>query len=237
MSLLPRPVGGIVGTLLRTTGSRNTRGRIGGGLAVLSLTLIALAFVMTTALVMALARASTARWEREKRSARAPRRPAVAPRTPRTASALRFPVMIVRRAVAGLRGPASLRAPLKAVVDTVATTPKQVVSHVRPLPQLVGNVQSLIGQGLRKAGWRKSRTAAALADDDGTDVPVPLVRKRSPGAREIRRDAMARVPGRRFFRRIPRRPHRRTFGFLQRHDRTASPRILHRDGDDGPVAG
>ena len=54
-----------------TTGSRNTCGRTGGEPVVLWLTVTAVAFLVATALVIALARGSTARWEREKRAASA----------------------------------------------------------------------------------------------------------------------------------------------------------------------
>ena len=71
-------VGGIVSTLLRTTGSRNIRGRTGGGPVVLWLTLTVVGSLVATALAIALARSSTARWEQEKRAARAARRASVA---------------------------------------------------------------------------------------------------------------------------------------------------------------
>lgn len=68
--MLLDPVGGIVRTLLRTTGSRNIRGCIGGGPVVMGLTLTVVGFLVATVLVTVLARSSTARWERARRAAR-----------------------------------------------------------------------------------------------------------------------------------------------------------------------
>jgi hypothetical protein len=231
---MTRAVGGIVSSLLRTTESRNIRGGI-GGVVVVSLTLTAVGFVAGMALVIALARASTARWEREKRLARVPRRPAIDPRTPPAAFAARLSGAMVRRAVAVMRHPAALRAPLRDAADALATAPRQVASHVPSVPRWWGNARSLVGGGFRKATRRRSRTAAP-ARDDGADAPDPLAPRRSPGARAVRRAGMAGAAGPRFFRRIPRPPRRRALRFLHRHHRTESQRVLHGDSDEGPAA-
>src|SRR5688572_28863557 len=103
--------------------------------AVLTLTLIVTGFVVATALVIVLARTSTARWEKEKRPARAPRRPTVAGHAPFAATAARLPVAVARW-VAAMRSPASRRAPLKVVAETLATAEKEVASRVGPFPRL-----------------------------------------------------------------------------------------------------
>jgi hypothetical protein len=202
---------------------------------VVSLTLTVVGFVAAMALVIALARTSTARWEREKRLARVPRRPAVGPRTPLAALAARLSGAMVRRAVAVLRHPASLRAPLRDAADALATAPKQVASHVPSVPRWWGNARSLVGGGFRKAARGTSRIVSP-ARDDGADAPDPVTPRRSRGARAVRRAGMARAAGPRFFRRIPRRPRRRALGFLHRHHRTKSQRVLQGDSDEGSAA-
>src|SRR4051794_31088924 len=231
---MTRAVGGIVSSLLRTTESRNFRGRI-GGVVVVSLTLAAVGFVAGIALVIALARASTARWEREKRLARAPRRRAADPRPRLAAFAARLSRAMARRAVAAVRHPASLRAPLRDAADALATAPRQVASHASSVPRWWGNARSLVGEGLRKVTRGTSR-ATSPARDDGADAPDPLTPRRSPGARAVRRARKAGTAGPRFFRRIPRRPRRPALGFLHRHHRIESQRVLHGDSDEGPAA-
>ncbi|SNR24160.1 hypothetical protein [Blastococcus mobilis] len=233
---MTRPVGGIVVSLLRTTESRNMRGRI-GGVVVSSLTLTAVGFVAVTALVIALARTSTARWEREKRLARAPRRPATPPRTPLAGMAARLSGVMARRVVAVLRNPASLRAPLRGAAGALATAPKQVASHVPSAPRWWGNARSLVGERVRRATRATGRTASSPVGDDGAETPDPLAPERSPGARAVRRAGMATAAGPRFFRRIPRHPRRPALGFLHRHHRTGNERVLHGDSEEGPTPG
>jgi hypothetical protein len=96
--------------------------------------LTAVGFLVLTALVIALARSSTARWEREKRRARVPRRPAPPPTLPeRAAHGVRGAVVRWTVTAVHLRTP--LPAPLNAVAGLLVTTTRQAVARVRPGPE------------------------------------------------------------------------------------------------------
>lgn len=199
----------------------------------LTLTLIVTGFVVATALVIVLARTSTARWEKEKRPARAPRRPTVAGHAPFAATAARLPVAVARW-VAAMRSPASRRAPLKVVAETLATAEKEVASRVGPFPRLRGRLRrARLGELLPRVRPTKSRAAASPSEDGDNDMTVRVVRRRSRRALAVRGAATADASARRFFRRTPRRPRRGALDFLHRHDRTDDQRVLHGDGDGG----
>jgi hypothetical protein len=205
--------------------------------AVLTLTLIAAGFLVATVVVIVLARTSTARWEKEKRPARVPRRPTTAGRAPLAATAARLPVAVARW-VAAMRSPASRRAPLKLVAETLATAEKEVASRVGPFPRLPGRLRSSrFGELLRRMRRTRSRAVDPPSDDsDVDDMPVRVIRRRSRRALAVRRAATADRPARRFFGRTPRRPRRGALAFLHRHHRSDDPRVLHGDGGDGPPA-
>lgn len=202
--------------------------------AVASLTLTVVGFFVATAVVIALARTSTARWEKARRAARVPRPPVRARRRTSAGGAARGPGTVVRKVVAMIRGPASLRASLK-VAGSLATAPKQVVSRGRPFPRLFGILRSsLTRRALRTAGANNGSPASPV--HDVADSALPLVPRRSRGARPMRRDNVPGTVSRRLFRRKARLPRRRARGFLHRHDRAEDQHVLHGDSDESPTA-
>lgn len=68
-------------------------------------------FVLVTSLVIAMARSSTARWEREKRAPRAPLPPPVAPREPADGPAVSWSGARARAAGVVVRARAAIRVP------------------------------------------------------------------------------------------------------------------------------
>jgi hypothetical protein len=122
------------------------------------LTLIVVGFLVATAVVMALARGSTARWEQDRRAAVAARADESARRTS-SAGSTRRTQGAVRRGVAALRGRVSRLAPVRAVVRLVPTDVRDRTSRM-PLRRVVGGLtSSLSGAGakLRAGRWKKSR--------------------------------------------------------------------------------
>lgn len=200
---------------LRTTGSRNIRSRIGGGPDVWWPVVAVVGFLCTTAVVIALARSSTARWEREKRAARAARREAVAPPTPAGVAA-RLRGTLVRGTAAARHGAASVGRPLKAVPGVLESTRQQVLSQRRPFRHPAAALRSVVGGARGRHAKPTEIEEPELPVDDGgaggTDLPVP-----EPQPRGSRRHA-----------------RRRALPFVHRHDRRQDPRPLHSDVDEGP---
>jgi hypothetical protein len=229
---MPCAIGWIVKQLQRTTGSRNTRGRIGGEPAVASLTLTVVGFVVVTALVIALARSSTARWERTKRAARAPRREGIVPHATLIGDVVELPGKVVRAATGRL---VSLRTPVKKVAARLEAPAKQVVSRVRPLLRPLRILRSWL-PGRRRRQATTGSSPASPIPDDATGRSLPLVSKRSRGPRAIRRNTRARAVGRTLFRRTPRLPTRAARRFLHRHAGTDDPHVLQAYNDESPTA-
>jgi hypothetical protein len=153
----------------------------------------AVGFLVLTALVIALARSSTARWEREKRMARVPRHPAPPPSLPeRAAHGVRGAVVRWTVTAVHLRTP--LPAPLNAVAGLLVTTTRQAVARVRPGPEHdqplaveapaepTGPVDDVPPRG---AHSRRGRALRLLhRQDPGDDAPVaPAGGDGSPTAR------------------------------------------------------
>jgi hypothetical protein len=97
--------------------------------------LTAVGFLVLTALVIALARSSTARWEREKRVARVPRHPAPPPPSLPERAAQGVRGAVVRWTVTAVHLRTPLPAPLNAVAGLLVTTTRQAVARVRPGPE------------------------------------------------------------------------------------------------------
>jgi hypothetical protein len=217
--------------LLRTTETRNFRGRTGGGPSVASLTLIALAFVVVTALVITMARRSTARWERAGRAARAPRREVIAPGAALAGDAAR-PGTVRRRIVAAMGRTTSIRAPLRGLAETLVTSPKVVASRVRRFLRPFDILRS----SLRDGALGKPRRTTRSVHDEATDEPVPLVQNRIREPLAVRPDGVPGAAHRTLFHRSPRRPRRRAREFLHRHHRVEDPHVLRADTDESPTA-
>ena len=214
---LPEP-GGIVSLLARTTGSPEHPRPHRGWAAVAWVTLILVGFLLATAVVVALARTSTARWE-ARRSARAPRREVSASPGPPAADVAGLWETVVRGVVPA-SGRAALRfTPLKVLAHSLVTTPRHVASRLPPIPRPSG----ILRPALRVRRHEKASTAhinlqALPVQDDAPDTtpPVPMT---SPGSQTMRRGDVPGPPRRRF-RRTPSVPRRRARSFFHRQDHT-----------------
>jgi hypothetical protein len=202
---------------------------------VVSLTLTVVGFVVVTALVIVLARSSTARWEKTRRAARAPRRDVPAARTTPDADARRS-ARPVRKALAALGGLGSLRELPKVAAAGLVTVPRLVASRVRPFRRSSGGLRAWLHGRVRRNGRSTtSSSPASPVDDDAAETSAPLIPKRSRGARALRRAAGADAARRRVGR-APRLPRRGAYRFLHRHDRIDEPHVLGADTDESPTA-
>jgi hypothetical protein len=145
------------------------------------LMLTAVAFLALTGLVIALARSSTARWERQKRAVRAPRA-APPPSLPERA-AHGFRGAVVRWTVTAVHLRTPLPAPLNAVAGLLVTTTRQAVARVRRAPGRDGQPAApevaaqpappVDGVPPRAARLRRRRALRLLLrHDSGEDAPV-----------------------------------------------------------------
>jgi hypothetical protein len=201
-----------------------------------TLTLIAVGFLVATALLIALARTSTARWEQDKRASAAVRAGVSARRTTSSAgSAFRTPRAMARRGVAALRRQTSRFPPWKVLARLLPTAMKQVRSRVRPIRRLVGVLRSpLFGGKFRGGRWTKSRSPAQRVDGDGGEMalgPNP-----SGAATGIRSNGVARTGDPKLLRSTVPRARRRALAFLHRHEEPQDARIPHEDRDESPTA-
>ena len=234
-ALMPRPAGGIVSTPLRTTGSRNALRLHRGVSAMISLTLIAVGFLVATAVVMALARGSTARWERDKRAAVAVRAHESPRRTSAAGSALGIPSARTRRGVAALRSQVSRFPPVKVLARLVPGGMKQGTLRVRPIRRLTGVLSSLLlGGKLRGGRWTKSSSPALPVDGDGADMAIAP--KPSRVVIDIRGVGVAGAARRKLLRRTVPRGRRRALAFLHRHEVAPDAHIPHEGSGESPAA-
>jgi hypothetical protein len=187
---------------------------------VASLTLIAVGFVVAMALVIVLARTSTARWERTGRAARAPRREVIAPGAALSGDAARQHRTAMSRLVAAAGGSAFRRASLGFVAGILVTAPKRVASRIRPFPRRTTD-----------------GSPAVPVDEEARQPRVPLVPERAPRRRAVRRHGVHRAAGHGLFHRGRRPVRRRTRGLLHRPDRTEESPALRADGDETLTGG
>ena len=198
----------------------------------LTLTLIVIGFLAATALVIVLARSSTARWEREKRAPVAPRYDHVRAGPGPSAGAARRAREAVRTMVTVVRDHGTVPVAVRAVAGRLVTTVREVGSRVRSSGV---RPTSLLRGWLRRVRAVRGGPAGPLPVDtaEGTSgAPVPRLPlpRRSGGRR-------AGAAGRRSFRRTSRRPHRRLREFFHRHDAVEDPQVRPVDSDQGPAAG
>jgi hypothetical protein len=213
--LLRDPVGGIVGTQLRTTGSRNSGGGVRGWADMWWLTVDAVGFLIMTALAIALARRSTARWENEKRAARATRRSDVTPRTPPGGPTAGLRSALVRTAAAASRVTAPIGRPVRAATGVLVTARTQVSSRIAPAARRFGGLRPAVrGRRKEKAGRRKEKAGSLRAHGGGAEPGVA---------------PRAVLP-------TPRLPIRRTLRFVPRHARRRDRRARSSDADQSPTA-
>jgi hypothetical protein len=176
--------------MLRTTGSRNIRGRIGGWAAVVSLTLTAVGFLVMTVVVIALARSSTSRWEKARRAARAPRRKVVAPRRARATGASRRPGAALRKAVVTIRRPAPPVPRPEAGTGGPGTAPEAAAADAGPFLRRLGTLpSSLSARTFRSTKGRRSRRRPpGVASGPAPSARIPRLARRSPHRRDPTED-------------------------------------------------
>ena len=183
----------------------------------MSLTLTVVGFLLATALVILLARTSTARWERASRAPVAAHPDGVGARM--TRAGLSSPPAVVRRVVAAIRGSVSLPGPVRVAARTVGTMADRV-PLVRSLPPLMGRLRaSLAGELQRRARRAQERPRTEPRPDGAPVGPSPTVRNRHRGTRAVRRRTVPGAGGR-LFGRNARRRHGRLHDLLHRHRRT-----------------
>jgi hypothetical protein len=192
-----------------------------------SLTLITVGFLVATGLVVALARESTARWERAKRAPVAVRAAVPARQTSPAGSALRTAGAMARRGVAALRGQASRLPPVTALGRLLPKGLKRGTPGRGPSRRLLGELRpSRIGGNLRRGRWTKGRSPALPVDGD--EAPRDATDARSGG--------VAGAAGQERSRRTVPRAHRRALAFLHRHEGPQDARTPHESSDGSPTA-
>ena len=202
----------------------------------LELTLIAVGFLAATAVVIALARGTTARWERDKRAAAAVRADAPARRTSPAGSS-RIPGELTRRGVEALRSRASRLSPVVIRARLLPKGGEQGTSRVRPIRRLGGvRRSSLFGGKLPGGRWTTGRSPAPPVDDVRADPALPPTAP--PTATGARRNGVAGASGRKLLRRTLPRPGqpRHALAFLHRHADPQDARVPHEEGDESPTA-
>lgn len=234
--MLPRRVGGIVGTLRRTTGSRNIRGRIGGEPVVAWLALVTVAFVLVTAGVIVLARSSTARWEQAKRASVVPRRDGVdAPGRP-GGSAAWLAGAVVRRVAAGRRGQASPRASGSAVTGGRGRLVALLGSPVRSLRSLFRGVVSWPPLNVLRRSRAAEDHGTASPLDDGPPAAAPPAQDDAGADPAAGGHDVAGHGSRLSLRRISRRGRRRAPRFWHRQERVGDRHTVDTERDESSSA-
>jgi hypothetical protein len=201
------------------------------------LTLIAVGFLLATAVVIALARASTARWEHDKRASAKVRADISTRRAPSAGSAFRMPREMTRRGVAALRNQSSRFPPRKLLAQLLPTDMKQATSRVRPLRRLEGVFRPLSGGTFRGGRWTKSRPPVQPVEGDmdgaaGETLPGPPPSRLPTNIESI---GPAPTAGPQLLPSAVPRACRRVSAFLMRHERPQDARILHEDPDGRPT--
>jgi hypothetical protein len=196
------PLGGTVGTSPRAFGGGASAAP--GVVGMWDLTSIAVVFLVVSAGVIALARSTTARWERESRAARVPRSTAVEPAPPpdvaaRVGRALAGAVAAARPVAAPIRGLA------RAIGQTLGAFRQSVARGARDVPQVWDALRHVHVGRRRPSGSqvvRRPRRAAAhlprrrrKAGTTGRE-PVPAFPRLTSrlAARAVQRRARRRTP-------------------------------------------
>jgi hypothetical protein len=170
-------------------------------------TVSAVGFLLMTALVIALARSRTARWEREKRAARAPRdRRAAPPRTP-------------------ARSAARLRAELERTAAAVG----RAAVRTRAMPQAVGRMPAVARKLAASRMSTAHRPAVRVAGTGKEGAPNT---RTAPGRRRLRRGVARHGLGRA----TGRLPRRLAARFVNRHDGAPAPQERQAGADGSTTA-
>lgn len=128
-----------------------------------SLTLIVVGFLLATAVVMALARSSTARWERDRRASVAVRADVAAPRTPAARSIVRRSTASARAGLAALLDRASRFPPVTVVPRLLSKAGEQSLARLGSIRRVAGTARSpLRGVRVLRGRWTTSLSPASL---------------------------------------------------------------------------
>lgn len=199
------------------------------------LTLIVVGFFVATAVVIALARASTARWEHDKRAVAAVRDDVSARRTSSAGTAFRIPRAMTRWGVTALRTQTSRFLPRKLLARLLPTDRKRGTSRARPIRRLVGVVSSLPFRGKLRAGrWKETRPPALPVDRERG--VMALDPKPSRAATDVRTNGVARNADPKLLRPAVPGARRRALAFLHRHQQPQDVRIPHEERNETPTA-
>lgn len=200
-----------------------------------SLTLVTVGFLLAMAGVMALARHSTARWERDKRASVAGRADETTRRTSAAGSALGRVTAQTRAGLAALRDQASRIPRVTVPARLLPTGTKHAIARGRPVRRLAGVLRSSrVGGILRRGPWAKSPSPALPVDGDGADTTLDANPSRA--ATVVRGNGVAKEGRRQLFRRTVPRGRRRGLPFLHRADKAHGASIPHEDRDESPAA-
>lgn len=197
-----------------------------------TLTLITVGFLLATAAVMALARASTARWERDKRASVAVGADAPARGRSAGASALGRRLAIPRAGLAALRHHIARVLPGTVLARVLPTGEQQ---RVRPIRRLVGALRSSLPGGELWRGWR-TRSRSPARPVDGNRAAMAPAPEPSRAATEGRAHGVVMAAGQQLFRRAVPRRRRRALAFLHRDRQARDPQVPHGEGGESPAA-
>lgn len=212
----------------RTTGCRNAVRLHQGERAVVSLTLIVVGFLVSTAVVMALARRSTARWERDRRAPVAARVELPDRRAPSTGAAPGIPGAVIRT-VAALRSRMS-RVPPVPVLGRLLAEGSRWVARARPVRRLRAVLRSLPSVARILYRWRTPTRSAAppVEGDEGEGSGAGEASRATPGTDVV--GAAERTTDRRS---VP-RARRRAPAFLHRPEPASDAGEPHEERGETP---
>ncbi len=200
------------------------------------LTLIAVGFVVATAGVIALARASTARWERDKRAPIAARSDASARGTPRAGHSGRLTGPETRRRVATLRSKASRFPPVALVARMLPKALHAGTSSARHIGRWLHVLRSLPPGGELRGSRPAEGGSTALPDDADRSVTADPVLPGGPRAGDTTRGNGGGRARRRVLRRRMRLPRPGALAFLHRHGGTPDRPTLPAEEPEGEGA-
>ncbi len=200
-----------------------------------SLMLITVGFLLATGAVMTLARASTARWERNRRAAAAVRADEATRRTPAAGSAARRLSAMERTGLAAARARVLRYSPGTVLARLAPKAVQRGMSRVRPRRPLAGLFRSSpSGGALRGGRGTESRSPALPVDGAGAD---PALAPEAPRpATDVRGDGVGKGTVRQLLRRTVRHGRRPALAILHRHDEAPDVQIPQEDGDESPAA-
>lgn len=200
-----------------------------------SLTLIAVGFVLATALVIALARSSTARWERDRRAAVAARAADSTPRTPADGAVLGRPGAMARAGLTALRDRASRFRAVRALAPLLSRGRERGIARLRSMRRLRGVLRSSLRRdGVRPGRRTTGRSPGPSVDGDQVDGALPSAP--SEAVTDVGGTGVGKAAGRRLPRRIVLRGRRRALAFLHRDEESHAAHVPREGSEESPAA-